>query len=164
MTSQPLDRTDFALLRHLQNDARASNKELAAAVGLAPSSCHERLKRLRESGVLRGAHADIDYARLGYDLEAILFVALAKHTREVVDDFLRDVVTIPEVRSAYLVTGRYDMVVHIVVRDMTHLKNLALDQFTNRPGVTAIETSLVFDAAHSSGLLVEDAAINPRAG
>ncbi len=151
-----LDRTDVGLLRLLLKDARLSNKELAAAVNLAPSSCHERLKRLRAAGVLKGAHADADFAALGFDLEALFFIALAKHTRDLVDDFLRDVVTIPEVRSAFLVTGRHDMVVHVAVRDMKHLKNLALDSFTNRPGVTQIETSIIYEATYRHDLVIEE--------
>ncbi len=61
------------------------------------------------------------------------------------DSLLEAVVEIPEVRSAYLITGRYDVVVHVVARDMTHLKDLALDRFTSRPGVAGIETSIIFE-------------------
>ena len=82
----------------------------------------------------------------GIGLEALLMIGLSKHKRQTVDDFLRDVADIPEVRSAYLVTGRYDLVVHVAVRDTLHLKDLALDQFTSRPGVTRIETSIVFES------------------
>jgi DNA-binding Lrp family transcriptional regulator len=141
-----LDRTDFGILRLLQNNAELSNKEIAAAVGLAPSSAHERLKRLREDGVLRGAHADVDPKAMGIGLEALFFIGLEKHKRLTVDRFMADVVDIPEVRSAYLITGHHDLVVHVVARDMQHLKDLALDRFTNRPGVTRIETSIVFDS------------------
>ena len=141
-----LDRTDFDILRLLQNNARLSNKELATAVRLAPSSCHERLKRLQASGVLRGAHAEIDLRALGLSLEALMFIELAKHERAVVDRFLNDTQSIPEVRRAFLVTGRYDLVVHVAVRDIDHLKNLAFDRFTNQPAVVRIETSIVFDS------------------
>lgn len=149
-----LDRTDVAILRLLQNDARLSNKEIAAAVGLAPSSAHERLKRLRADGVLRGSHAEVDPRALGIGLEALYMIELAKHEREVVDAFLRDVVGIPEVRSVFLVTGRHDMIVHVAVRDMQHLKDLALDRFTSRPGVTRVETSILFEAAYRRELPV----------
>jgi len=141
-----LDRTDFDILRLLQNNARLSNKELATAVRLAPSSCHERLKRLQAAGVLRGAHAEIDLRALGLSLEALMFIELAKHERAVVDRFLNDTQSIPEVRRAFLVTGRYDLVVHVAVRDIDHLKNLAFDRFTNQPAVVRIETSIVFDS------------------
>jgi DNA-binding Lrp family transcriptional regulator len=141
----PLDRTDFGILRLLQNNAALSNKEIAAAVGLAPSSAHERLKRLRDDGVLRGSHADVEPKAMGIGLEALFLIELAKHERGGVDRFMAEVVEIPEVRSAFLITGRYDFIVHVVARDMQHLKDLALDSFT-RPGVTRIETSIIYEA------------------
>jgi DNA-binding Lrp family transcriptional regulator len=141
-----LDRTDFGILRLLQNNASLSNKQVAAAVGLAPSGAHERLKRLRDEKVLRGSHADIDPKAMGVGLEALLLIELSKHERGGVDRFLTEVVKIPEVRSAFLITGRWDFVVHVVARDMQHLKDLALDSFTNRPGVTRIETSIIYEA------------------
>jgi DNA-binding Lrp family transcriptional regulator len=140
-----LDRIDIEITRLLQNNARLSNKQIAAEVGLAPSSVHERLKRLWENGVLSGTHADVDPASLGIGLEALFMIELAKHERTTVDQFMDDMLTIPEVRSAHLITGRYDLIVHVTVRDTRHLKNLALDQFTNRPGVTRIETSIIYD-------------------
>ena len=147
-----LDQIDFGLLRLLQNNARMSNKELAAAVGLAPSSCHERVKRLWQEGVLLGVHTDVASAVLGVGLEALLMIELAKHKRQTVDSFMRDVVRIPEVRSAFLISGQYDLIVHVVARDTVHLKNLALDEFTSRPGVNRIETSIIFEAAYRRDL------------
>jgi len=141
-----LDRTDFAILRLLQNDAGLPNKRIAAAVGLAPSSAHERIKRLRAEGVLLGAHAEVDPKAMGVGLQALFFIELAKHERDTVDRFMAEVVEIPEVRAAFLITGQHDMIVHVVVRDATHLKDLALDQFTNRSAVTRIETSLIYEA------------------
>lgn len=141
-----LDRIDVGILKLLQNDARLSVKEIAAEVGLAPSTTHERINRMRESGVLRGTHVEVDPKALGIGLEALFMIELSKHKRGLVDNFLDEVVTVPEVRSAYLLTGRHDLIVHVVVRDTQHLKDLALDRFTNRPGVTRIETSIIFDS------------------
>src|SRR5690242_368414 len=141
-----LDRTDFDILRLLQKDASLSNKEVAAAIGLAPSSAHERLKRLRQDGVLVGSHAVVAPKALGIGLEALLFVETSKHERGVVDRFLDEIVLVPEVRFAFLVTGPHDFVVHVVARDMQHLKDLVLDHFTNRPAVTRIETSIIYEA------------------
>lgn len=140
------DRTDIAILGLLQNDARLSVKEIAAEIGLAPSSTHERIKRMRDAGVLLGTHVEVDPKALGIGLEALFMIELSKHQRSTVDRFMDDVVKVPEVRFAFLVTGRYDLMVHVVVRDTQHLKDLALDQFTKRPGVTRIETSIIFDA------------------
>ncbi|GJE80432.1 DNA-binding transcriptional activator DecR [Methylorubrum thiocyanatum] len=99
-------------------------------------------------------HADVDPQALGIGLEALFMIELAKHERSTVDTFMDDIVEVPEVRSAFLVTGRYDLVVHVLVRDTRHLKDLALDHFTNRPGVTRIETSIIFDARRRSALPV----------
>jgi DNA-binding Lrp family transcriptional regulator len=76
-----LDRIDFALLAALQKDARLSNKELAARVALAPSSCLERVRRLREEGVLTGFRAQVDPRALGIAMQALVFVRLARHAR-----------------------------------------------------------------------------------
>lgn len=141
-----LDRTDTAILALLQNNARLSVKEIAAEIGLAPSSTHERIRRMWDADVLRGTHVEVDPRVLGIGLEALFMIELAKHKRGTVDQFLDDVVHVPEVRFAFLVTGRYDIVVHVVVRDTQHLKDLALDQFTNRSGVNRIETSIIFEA------------------
>ena len=141
-----LDRTDFGILRLLQNDASLSNKEIAAAIGLAPSSAHERLKRLRQEGILRGFHANVAPKAMGVGLEALLYVEMSKHERGLVDLFLAEIVEVPEVRFAFLVTGPHDFVVHVVARDMQHLKDLVLDNVTNRPAVTRVETSIIYEA------------------
>ena len=88
---------------------------------------------MRDAGVLLGTHVEVDPKALGIGLEALFMIELSKHERGAVDTFMDDVVKVPEVRFAFLVTGRYDLVVHVVVRDTKHLKDLALDQFTNRP-------------------------------
>jgi DNA-binding Lrp family transcriptional regulator len=141
-----LDRIDFAILSLLQNDARLSNKEIAAAIELAPSSTHERVKRLWDIGAIRGVHAEINPQALGVGIEALLMIELSKHERAVVDTFMQEVGGIAEVRSAFLLSGRWDVIVHVVARDTPHLKDLALDKFTNRAGVTRIETAIVYDA------------------
>ncbi len=145
---------DIAILGLLQNNARLSVKEIGAQVGLAPSSTHERIRRMRDVGVLRGMHVEVEPKALGIGLEALFMIELAKHKRSTVDRFMDEIVKVPEVRFAFLVTGRYDVVAHVVVRDMQHLKDLALDQFTNNPGVTRVETSIIFEARRRHALPV----------
>lgn len=154
-----IDRIDAGILRLLQNDARLSNKQIAAAVGLAPSSVHDRLKRLWAEGVLAGLHAEVAPGAMGIGIEALLMIELSKHERATVDRFMDEIVGIPEVRSAHLITGRYDLVVHVVARDTRHLKDLALDRFTSRPGVTRIETSIIYETRlrHELPMLVGEA-------
>jgi DNA-binding Lrp family transcriptional regulator len=146
MSQITLDRTDFEIVRLLQKNARLSNKQIAACVRLAPSTCHQRIKKLQTSGVIRGAHADVDLRAVGLNLEALFFIKLAKYQRSVVDRFIREIESIPEVRQAFLVSGRHDLIVHVAVKDIDHLRNLGFDRFTSQRVVVNIETSFVFDS------------------
>jgi DNA-binding Lrp family transcriptional regulator len=149
MENQALDRIDSEILRLLQKNAWISNKQIAAAVRLAPSTCHERIRSLRASGVIRGSHAEVDPRALGLGLEALAFIKLAKYERAVIDRFMRDMESIPEVRSVFLVSGRYDVILYLAVKDVDHLRNLGLDRITSQPVVVNIETSIVYDGRFS---------------
>ena len=140
-----LDRIDFAILAILQKNARVANNRLAETVGVAPSTCLERVRRLARLGILRGHHADVDPGALGIGLEAMIAVRLRQHSRDVVDSFRNHVVELPEVRSVFHVTGGDDFLVHVAVRDSDHLRDLALDCFTTRPEVDHIQTRLIFE-------------------
>ena len=140
-----LDRIDFAILAILQKNARVANNRLAETVGVAPSTCLERVRRLARLGILRGHHADVDPGALGIGLEAMIAVRLRQHSRDVVDSFRNHVVELPEVRSVFHVTGGDDFLVHVAVRDSDHLRDLALDSFTTRPEVDHIQTRLIFE-------------------
>jgi DNA-binding Lrp family transcriptional regulator len=140
-----LDRTDFAILAALQKDARLSNKELAAHVGLAPSSCLERVRRLRDGGVLAGFRALVDPGALGIAIQALVFVRLARHAREQVRAFRQHALSLPETIGLYHVAGQHDFIVHVGVRDANHLRDLAMDAFTSRHEVARIETHLIFE-------------------
>nr|WP_275976002.1 Lrp/AsnC family transcriptional regulator [Geothrix oryzisoli] len=142
-----LDRIDCDILNLLQKDARLSNKELAAAVGLAPSSCLARVQRLRSEGVLRGAHAEVDPQALGVGLQALIAVQLRQHSRAQVKAFWKHALGLPEVLSVFHVAGTHDFQVHVAVRDAHHLRDLALDAFTTRTEVAHIQTSLIFEWA-----------------
>ncbi|WP_349367972.1 Lrp/AsnC family transcriptional regulator [Salinarimonas sp.] len=148
----PLDRTDFEILRLLQKDGRTPNKTIAGVVGLAGSTVHERIRRLEAAGAIRHAGIEPDFATYGVGLEALVLVTLTKHDRGVVERFMSEVTAINEVRSLFLISGRYDVVAHVVVRDVAHLRDLALDQFTSRDGVEQIETAVVFDSRRNRTL------------
>jgi DNA-binding Lrp family transcriptional regulator len=151
-TQPALDRIDHAIARALQNNARLSNKELAARVGLAPSSCLSRVRRLTARGVLRGFHAEIDPTALGIGLEALMTVRLTRHIRENFDSFRSYALTLAEVVSVYQVAGADDFLIHVAVRDADHLRDFVLDQVSTRPEVAHLETSLIFDSDHKRSL------------
>ncbi len=147
-----LDRIDRELIRLLQEDARRSNKELAAAAGIAPSTCSERIRRLEDEGVIVGAHAEIDPAALGVGMRAVLAIRLRRHGAAEVEAFLAHAMALPEVVGVSHVTGANDFLVQVVVRDAGHLRDLAVSSFTAWTEVAHIETSLVFSHAAKPGL------------
>jgi len=146
-----LDRIDCEIIEHLQNDARLSNKELASAVGLAPSSCLTRVQRLRSEGVLKGAHAEVDPDALGVGLQALIAVQLRQHSRAQVKAFWKHVLGLPEVLAVFHVAGTHDFQVHVAVRDAHPLRHLALDAFTTRPEVAHIPTRPIFQCPKGQG-------------
>jgi DNA-binding Lrp family transcriptional regulator len=143
--NRPLDRIDLRILTELQKDARLSNKELAARVDLAPSSCLERVRRLRSEGVLRGFHAEVDPRALGIGLQALIAVRLARHSRRR-SDALRDrLCELPETLAVFHLAGRNDFLVQVAVHDVEHLRRFTLGEITDRDEVAHVETSLIFE-------------------
>ena len=140
------DKIDISLLQLLERDATVTVKALASAVGLAISSTHDRLKSLRSRGLLKGSHADVDVKAFGVHIEALLLIELSRQEREAVDGFLNHLGNLPFVRTAFHVTGRYDLVVHILSSSMQDLKTVELDHFTSHAAVARVETSIIFDS------------------
>ena len=154
---RPLDRTDAANVALLQNNARVSNKEVAAHVGVAPSTALERTRRLEAEGVLVGYHAEVDPEAVGVGLQALVAVTLRQHARPLVEAFEAHALGLPEVVQTFHTTGGADFLVHVAVRDTAHLRALALAAFTERPEVDRIETSLLFSHRRTAGLPIAPA-------
>lgn len=142
--SEPLDRIDVKILKALQKDGRLSNKELAAHVGLAPSSCLERVRRLRKQGVLEGFTARVDPAAMGIGLQAMIAVRLRSHKAEINRAFATQALALREVLSVYYVAGPEDFQVHVAVRDAAHLRDLVA-LIPELGEVAHIQTALIFE-------------------
>src|SRR3954469_21845447 len=111
---QPLrDEVDLRILRVLADDARIPNNALAEQVGVAPSTCLGRVRSLRERGVVRGYHADIDPRALGRPLQAMISVRLQSHARGRINEFAAAVAAKPEVLNVFFMAGSIDFFIHI---------------------------------------------------
>jgi DNA-binding Lrp family transcriptional regulator len=148
-----LDTVDLHLLRLLQNDARTTYRDLATQIGVAPSTCLDRVARLRRAGVILGHRLRLDPAKLGRGLEALLLVQVRPHRRELVGPFVDRIRALPESRSVYHLTGPDDYLVHVAVADMADLQRLVLDGFTSRHEVARVETRLIFQQWECGPLL-----------
>jgi len=140
-----LDAVDQAILRELQDDARQTNRELAAAVHVSPSTSSERVRALRAEGVIRGYHADIAYEALGRRVQALIAITLRPPTREVIEEFRTWVQTLPELVGAFVVSGSSDYLLHVAVPDTDALYAFVIDRLTGRPEVADVNTSVVYE-------------------
>ncbi len=138
-----VDLPDLKILRSLHANGRMANAELARRCDLPPSTCLERVRRLEERGVIRGYRAVIDARELGLEIQALVAVSLARHQAVPIEGFEDAIRAVPEVRACYHVTGRYDYLIHVVVRDIDHLRELVTKGLAAIPGVQREETFLV---------------------
>ncbi len=150
--SHLLDRIDHEILTLLQKDARLSNKELAATVGLAASSCHARVQRLVDDRVIRGFHAVIDPEAVGVRLQAIVSIQLASHGGSRIDTFRDFLLDMDEVLELFQVGGSIDLLVRIAARDTEHLRRVVLDGISAHGEVRHVETAILFDHRRAPSL------------
>jgi DNA-binding Lrp family transcriptional regulator len=142
---QPLDDIDRRLIGLLAADARMPNNALAEAVGIAPSTCLGRIRALRESGIIRGYHADIDQVALGQGLQALIAIRLQAGARGQIGAFIDRVRSRPEVQSVFFLAGANDFLLHVAAADAAQLRNFVVDELSAHPAVALTETNLVFE-------------------
>jgi Lrp/AsnC family leucine-responsive transcriptional regulator len=139
-----LDRTDKRILEAMQQDGRISNLELAEKVGLSPTPCSRRVKRLEESGIIDNHVTLLNQSILGLKLTAIIGISMDRHTPERFENFESKVNEYPEIIEASVVTGQsYDYLVKAVVPDMEYYEELLLGRITRIEGVTGVHSSFV---------------------
>jgi DNA-binding Lrp family transcriptional regulator len=156
-----VDSTDRAILELLARDARITNQRLADTVGVAPSTALARLRSLRDRGVIRGFHAEVDLAALGRPLQALIAVRLAVHAREQIDAFTDAVGRLPGVLMVFHLTGVTDYLVWIAAADAQDLRNFVVDHLATHPAVAHAETSLIYEHRRGPGIW---GAAEPAAG
>lgn len=150
---QRLDDVDLAILEALSEDARMPNARLAARVGIAPSTCLERVRALRARGVLLGFHAEVDLAALGRPLQAMIAVRLAVHAREQIIDFSARVRDLPGVLAIFHMTGPVDYQLWVAAADAQDLREFVVEHLATHPAVAHAETSLIYEHARGRGVL-----------
>jgi DNA-binding Lrp family transcriptional regulator len=148
-----LDEIDHAILRLLAADGRMPNLALASAVGIAPSTCLGRVRALRESGVIRGYHADIDLSLVGLPIQAIIAVRMQAHHRDQIQAFVTVAPHLPGVIEVFHVAGGTDYLLHVATTDTTALHDFILEYFAASPAIQHAETSLVFRHLRGTNVL-----------
>jgi DNA-binding Lrp family transcriptional regulator len=137
-----LDAIDYLLLTALQRDARLTNTELARRVKLSPAGLQRRLKKLEESGLIEKYVALLNREAVGLDMLCFVQVTLQRHQPELIQQFRALLQDVPEVLECHHITGEYDYLLKVVVRNRHHLEQFLVEILTPAPGMDKIRTSL----------------------
>lgn len=138
-----LDEKDVQLLAHLQNDGRVTNADLAKRVNLSPPSVLQRVRALEKLGLIKGYTALLDADRLGLKITALTLINLSLHQDQPIERFRKAILQLPEVLECYHVSGEYDFVLKIMVRDMRAYEMFVREKLAKIKGVGKIHTSFV---------------------
>jgi len=137
------DDIDRRLLAELQDNGRITNVELAGRVGLTAPPCLRRVRSLEESGAIKGYHADIDPATLGFTITVFAMVSLKSQAEADLRAFEEHMSTLPAVRECHMLNGEIDFVIKIVSKDLQSFQDFLTSKLTPAPNVASVKTSLV---------------------
>ena len=140
-----IDEVDRRILNALHHDARIPNSALAEIVGIAPSTCHGRVRRLQDIGVIRGFYTDVDPGAIGRPLQAMISVSLQSNARGKIRQFIRDIRKLPQVIDVYFLAGADDYILHVAARDTDDLRSFVVENLNADPDVAGTQTSLIFE-------------------
>jgi DNA-binding Lrp family transcriptional regulator len=138
-----LDEKDLALLQYLQQDARITNTELARRVDLSPPGLQRRVRKLEESGIIERYVTLVNREALGFDMLCFVQVTLQRHEPQANQGFKEAVQSMSEVMECHHITGEYDYLLKVAVRNRKHLEEFLLNSLTPVPGMDKLRTSLV---------------------
>lgn len=148
--SKHLDELDYELLDYLQNDGRLTNVALSERVALSAPGVLKRIRKLENESVIDKYVAIINRETVGYDMLCFVQVTLQRHEPDAVSDFPTSIMNMPEIMECYFLTGEYDYLLKIIVRNRKHLEQFLVEKLTPIPGMDKIRTSLVLSEIKST--------------
>ena len=143
-----LDEIDHELLRLLTQNSRMTNADLAAAVGIAQSTCITRVRSLVSRGVISGFTANVDPAAVGLSSQVLISVTLRAGARSHLANFMKEMRNLPEVIQVFFLGGSEDFIVHLAVRDNDHVREFVLENLSSNATVASTRTNMVFEHFH----------------
>ena len=148
-----LDSLDTAILNLLQSEGRISNAELARRIDLSPPATFTRLRRLEAEGYIRNYAALLDLEKAGFDMLCFVQISLQLHQPEQVQAVRQAIQALPEVLECYHVTGEYDFLLKVAIRNRADLERFALQRLTPIQGVRRIQSNVVLSEVKSTTVL-----------
>lgn len=157
-----LDGIDTQLMAHLQKDGRISSSQLGRLVGLSPSACLRRVRRLEELGVIRGYVALVDRNAVRRGTSVFVEISLLSQAEEMLDGFEAEIATVPEVISCHLMAGSSDYLVHVTCDGVADYERIHRSHLAKLPGVASLRSSFAIREVMDTTTLTLDAYIKNR--
>lgn len=142
-TVKQLDATDWRILRLLQEDAKYTNKEIAARLGMTTTPVYERIKRLEEDGYVRRYVALLDREHLGLHMLAFCNISLKEHSQSYLKKFESEVLSLEEVVACYHLAGIYDYLLKVIIRDMAAYQDFIVNKLAALDNIGKVQSSFV---------------------
>ena len=146
-----MDSIDRAILESLRKNARVKNSALARTLDLPPTTLQERIKRLEKKRIIKGYRAEIDNEKLGLNVQAFIAVTLNRHESNDIREFEKGIQNLPNIRECFHLSGRFDYLLHVMVKDLPELGELVKKGITALPDFGRCETFLIFSKVKSDG-------------
>ena len=148
-----LDQTDWKILKILQTEGRITNVELASRIGISAPPCLRRVKRLEETGIIRGYRARLNAPALGLDVVGFCLVGLHHQSDAEIKAFTRLVAEWPLVRQAWTMSGETDFMLHCVAPDLSSFQDFVIEVLTAAPNVDTVRTALTIRQVKDEGVI-----------
>ena len=136
-----LDHIDLKILKHLQENARMTNAELAEKVGLSPTPCLRRLRRLETDGIIKGYRTEINREALGVNVTVVILVKLEREDDKTLREFEHSIKARDEVMECYLVTGKFDYYIRVNVPSLAAYEAFLSETMLRMPNIATVESS-----------------------
>jgi DNA-binding Lrp family transcriptional regulator len=140
-----MDELDVAILGKLQKNARLTNKQMAAELEVAPSTCLMRVNALTARGVIIGHHAELALTAIGRPVQAMISIKIHPQALSKTGDFGEAVAEMPPTLAVFMLSGASDFIVHVGVQDTNRLRDFVL-HLAKRPEIADIRSSIVYDS------------------
>ena len=143
LSMNELDPTDLRLLELLQQNGKLTTKEIAEQVNLSPTPVYERIKRLEREGVIQKYVAIVEAEKLGKGLIVFCDITLKEHTKEIGNQFVKDIMSCKYVSECYNISGDYDFRLKVLVKDMKHYQDFVLNDLGSVKNIGSAHSTFV---------------------
>lgn len=150
------DKTDLKILRILQENAKITNLQLSAEIGLSPAPTLERVKKLENAKLIRGYYAQLDPEALGIGISAIIQITLTRQIENAISNFKKEINKIPEIMECYQVTGNADYVLIVMMKDIRDFETLISQKLSKMEEIGQMQTMVVLSKPKDSKVLPVD--------